>query len=577
MAHSVHLYRKNETYYFRCRFPADLKQWFDRDELKRSLRTKSLTAARRMVKLLSGRTEELFFMMRSGMLTNSQIKQLVDDYIKFALNKSDTDRLEHGVQTETIETDEGPVEMSQRVQISETDTIRSELVDNAFDYVAKRLDEFLSETQINIDKDSTQYLQVCRDIALAHVNVIHQIDCQRDMGDFSDPYYLTGSNNLQTQQPVTPTEATQVQPQTTKPKHLLAAVITRFIEDQKREGKASETSIDEYEGTCSRFTWILGDREISSFTKDDMRQFVDVVKRLPKNYRKNPLYRDKTLKAVLAMKPTQIIAASTVNKHIRLLKAVFTWAENEDWITSNPTKVINYVSERRGKAKPRVRFTHEDLKKMTDSLHDEAQAGRLKGRPERFWIPLIAVFSGMRINEICQLQTTDIQQESDIWFFNVDETEGVTTVKTEAGIRQVPIHPTLLDLGFIDYFNKVKAAGETQVWPKLQKTRKGYSRAVGYWFNGDKTRPGFNRKYVTEDQRKSFHSTRHAFRDELKQLRIDNDVAAEIVGHEYEEGEAGTYTDSFLLQIKLEALQQVNYGLDLSHLKPLSDNYISEK
>jgi hypothetical protein len=55
---------------------------------------------------------------------------------------------------------------------------------------------------------------------------------------------------------------------------------------------------------------------------------------------------------------------------------------------------------------------------------------------------------------------------------------------------------------------------------------------------------------------------------------VDNEVAAEIVGHDYVVDESETYTDDLLVQIKLEALQKVTYGLDLSHLKPLADAYL---
>ena len=357
---------------------------------------------------------------------------------------------------------------------------------------------------------------------------------------------------------------------------LLSEVIKKYFEDQEREQCASATSLDNYKGICSRFTWILGDKPISSYTKDDMRSFVDITRKLPKNYKKNPIFQEKSIEELLEDNSLEKLSISTINNHIRLLKAVFKWAENEDLICSNPTNVIKSITEStKTKIKPRVRFTNEDLKVMTDNLHKEAESGKLN-RPERFWVPLIAIFSGMRLNEICQLRICDVQLDSDskIWFFNVTEVEGETKVKTGAGIRKVPIHPTLIKLGFLDYFNRIKSYGETQLWPKLKKTKKGHLRAIGYWFNGDKKRPGFNRRYVTTDPAKTFHSTRHSVRDEFKQLGINKDVAAEIVGHEYEEGEAGTYTDDFAIMTKLNALSKLNYGLELSHLKPLAELYI---
>lgn len=574
MAHSVHLLQRNGTFYFRVRIPADLKHHFQRNELKKSLRTKSLTSARRMVKLWGGRTEHIFTLMRSGMLTNTQIKQLVEDYIAFALEQNDAERLEAGTDhTEVVENDDRLIRVSSRALFNpEQEQVVEDLENNSYGYVSKRLDEFLSEVNLEVDKESIQYKQLCRDIALAHIQKIHDIDCQRDMGDYSDPYYLKEWKHPATQPAVLSTPPTVH----TQPSHRLSDAIERFIADKKTKG-LTEGALKQYEGTCSRFTWILGDRDITSYTKDDLRTFVETIKNLPAGFNTRKQFRDMSFKELLAVRHEELLTPKTVNGHISLLKAIFSWAENEDWITSNPSKVIKYVNEKKGKGKAKVRYTKADLQKLTDSFHAEAKSGGLpRNKAERFWIPLIAMFSGMRLNEICQLQITDVKQcdENGHWYIDVNEQEGVTSVKTSAGIRQVPIHPSLIELGFIDYFKKIKTSGADRVWPNLTKTQRGYKRRFDNWFNGTSAKAGFNRRHVTEDPKKTFHSTRHSFRDELKQLRVDSDVSAEIVGHEYEEGEAGTYTDDYLLQIKLEALQQVTYGLDLKHLKPLADQYL---
>jgi len=81
MAHSLHLYQIKDTYYFRCRIPADLKVWFaGKDDIKRTLKTKSLTHARRQLTLWSYKAEHVFTMIRSGILTPSQMQRLVHEF-----------------------------------------------------------------------------------------------------------------------------------------------------------------------------------------------------------------------------------------------------------------------------------------------------------------------------------------------------------------------------------------------------------------------------------------------------------------------------------------------------------------
>ncbi|MGK2905520.1 MAG: DUF6538 domain-containing protein, partial [Desulfuromonadales bacterium] len=114
MAHTAHLYRVGVTWYFRIRFPADLKHHFRRDEIKRTLKTKTLTSAKQLLKLWAAETERIFTVIRTGMLTDAQVKQLVEDYIGFALKKNDAERLESGVSTTILDTEDGPVELPER-------------------------------------------------------------------------------------------------------------------------------------------------------------------------------------------------------------------------------------------------------------------------------------------------------------------------------------------------------------------------------------------------------------------------------------------------------------------------------
>ena len=58
---------------------------------------------------------------------------------------------------------------------------------------------------------------------------------------------------------------------------------------------------------------------------------------------------------------------------------------------------------------------------------------RVADRDGKFWLPLIALYSGMRMGEIVQLLASDLKQEGDIWYFDVSRGEGnEKTLKTAA-------------------------------------------------------------------------------------------------------------------------------------------------
>ena len=58
------------------------------------------------------------------------------------------------------------------------------------------------------------------------------------------------------------------------------------------------------------------------------------------------------------------------------------------------------------------------------SEHRRSKPGTHIIRDENFWLPLIAVFSGMRQEEICQLRLEDVRQAEGIWVFDLREGDG---------------------------------------------------------------------------------------------------------------------------------------------------------
>ena len=60
----------------------------------------------------------------------------------------------------------------------------------------------------------------------------------------------------------------------------------------------------------------------------------------------------------------------------------------------------------------------------------------------RFWIPLVALFTGARLAEIVQLEVSDIRAYGGVRFFDIND-KGEKTLKTKNSKRHIPIHPEL--------------------------------------------------------------------------------------------------------------------------------------
>lgn len=551
MAHTAHLYKINSTYYFRIRIPHDLKEWFDRQDFKRSLRTKVLTSAKRLVILWAAKTEKLFTTIRTGLLagimTGNEIKKLIEEYIGFTLKKDDEDRVVFGVKDDIHETAEGPVRITTRAELDPVvDTITEELEENRYDTVSRRLDEFLESKGILIDKESYDYKLLCRDIAFAHIETIHQVNVNRDMGNFDDPYYL--KDDTQSAPP-------EVAPVQVPSGVLLSELTTRYLAEKQARESCGQGTIDANQRYFSLFIELLGDCPVQGITRDKLVNCLNKMKRLPSRREIKPEYKGKSIQELLELDSvSNPLGIQTIKNHISTLSSCFRWAVLNGHMVTNVAESLT-PKDKRSKREKRQAYTKDHLETLVESLHSKQKA---KGSsPDRWLIPLVALLAGMRIEEICQLQKNDVKQIDGIWCFDVYQ-EGENRVKTANSERIVPVHPQLIELGFLEYHKSVKHA---QLWPRVKRINGRSSHKWGQWFQT------FNKRHVTADGRYVFHSLRHNFANGLKQQGIQEQVIAELVGHSRGSITMETYGKEYEPRLLFEALQKLDYGIDFSSLK----------
>ena len=76
------------------------------------------------------------------------------------------------------------------------------------------------------------------------------------------------------------------------------------------------------------------------------------------------------------------------------------------------------------------------------------------------------MYSGLRPSEVAQLHLEDIKQSSDIWYFDVNDTPP-RELRSRYSLRRVPIHSTLIDLGFLVFIDELKKADEKVLFAEL--------------------------------------------------------------------------------------------------------------
>ena len=319
-----------------------------------------------------------------------------------------------------------------------------------------------------------------------------------------------------------------------------------------------------------------GERQLSTIQPEDIRQIFDLLRRIPPNATKR--YKGMTLGQAVAAADTaedqRRLSPKTLRNNYIQISALFNLAVEYKMIPENPAKQkrLSRSFEDNAVSPPRPQFTIEELNRLFRSpLHMECTQGRERGG--RFWVPLLALFHGFRCNEACQLYTEDVKTVDGITFIAIreereDGSKCEKKLKTRQSKREVPLHPELLRLGFMDFVQgRRRDSASPRLFPELTPGHKGYfSDAFSKWF------ARFVELNVGSQCRATMHSFRHQFRDATRAARLPVETVARLAGWEDGEGPASRQMNHYgrgagYLRTLAEDIAKIEYpGLDLSHL-----------
>lgn len=317
---------------------------------------------------------------------------------------------------------------------------------------------------------------------------------------------------------------------------LLSIVINDFLDRYSPDNKATLTKL---RSTLPVFLELIGDKPVNKILQTDVNKYFDLVQKLPVR-RDAKIFSGMSIKKIIATHHGRTIAAGTFDSTYRACVSLFiNWALVHYKDQGFPNLSVSgavYRGKRKDGINKQRAFRPEELKILFTSVKMRNFALNAD-TAHCCWLPLIGLYTGCRINEVCQLNPfTDIKQDKKTgihYFHFTDESESAEgvdkSVKTKSSHRIVPIHSKLLELGFLDYVAKVKNDGYKLIFPQWPPNHGKASAKVSKWFIN------FVRSLGLRDNTEGARlSGFHCFRHTLITYGIENKIRGifSITGHE---------------------------------------------
>lgn len=592
MSIQTNVRRRGAVYHFRLRLPADLVDRFGRPELARSLKTTSPSEARRRAAVAARLAYEMFTTVRdSPDMTPDEIATLARRFYDATLTEQR--ELAALAPFSPRAAEQKALEDAQRPGIMRA--LAGDIATHRTLMVRGAADELLERHGIVLDRESLAYGDLCAALARAQLAALAQIDGGASGADLPPgllappaapppaPSAPTAVPPVASPPPVPASAAPDLPPESRLP---LSDLIEDVISRRGLRGKYAQ----DY---CIAVRWFeeaCGKKPVSEVSKRDAIGFKKLLEMTPTNSTQR--YPGKTIREAAELnkrraQPHPTLNSKTITKWISPLRVVFGMLAEDMIVEANP---FDGVRAQPIKGEPRRKkrdpFTDEQLRlifnaPMFTGAKSEArllEPGPFIPQDHRRWAPLVALYSGARPTEIAQLELNDIIEQDGVLMFSVnniddeDDDEGSATprkrVKTEAGVRLIPVHRELIRLGFLDYVKAMRKAKAKRLFESWKPTSTGdYIATFPRFFNRT-----FLPKVKAKTKKTSFYSFRHTFKDAQRRAGLPQGIEDALFGHA-DQSVAGIYgsgAGAYRPRQLADAMDLISYDgiVDLSHLIP---------
>lgn len=330
----------------------------------------------------------------------------------------------------------------------------------------------------------------------------------------------------------------------------LSILIGDYSQEKIRSGIWSQRTQDDNTYIGELMVKILGDVGVASIGFEEARYFKKILMALPSHMTKNEQYKGMSIDEIVASAPTQTMSITTINRALSVASSIWEYGKKNGYVKENYFKGLQLPKHKSAKEE-RLPFTDNDIERLFGT--EMYRNGKYQ-KSFHYWIPLLGLYTGCRLNELCSLTKQDVAQEGDIWYININDS-GEKRVKNKSSIRKVPLHSKLIELGFIEFAK----SSHGRLFPELKKVKDNYSYYATKWFCRT-----YLKNCGIDDSRKVYHSFRHTVAQRLINSNVPREIVGAILGHHDPSQTTGRYGDGFSLQILKNSIEKLNFSLKKS-------------
>lgn len=522
----LHRHPKSQVYYFRQRIPADVLAGYPgKREIVRSLRTKTYSVA--MVRLheqqraitaewdrcrqrLADRAaaRQLDAIKVIDALSPEAIEAICNDFEAMSLAGDEARRLSaHPYEIEEIEEYRDGyaaaiLEMKAVAATGDLDAIRAPL------------EQFLSLRRYLVRAPEHDMRRLALAFCRAAIRTNEKLLSRYEGQDVLTPERTTGL--------ATPG---------------LQKAVDAYISYYEALGKAD--MLRKVRAALQLLLEIVGNRPIGLLKQGDFETYFETIQHLPPRWKDVCRRRGLSPCEVAELGLGEISKSTFEGTYVAVLGPFVEYCQHkwqdDGWPMHLTVAGVRYIGSRRDPEAGQRAFTVTELQRLFQGP-EMAEFAKDPMHAHKLWLPHLGLFTGARVNELCQLNPqSDVRQDSEsgVWYLDITDAssgpEGVVkSVKTKGSRRRVPIHSTLVELGFLQYVTWVKQQGHTLLFPGFPPSRGRASPEAAKWFRNFLREIGL-RDETPDARLVGMHAFRHTLLSQAKVLGVVN--AEAITGH----------------------------------------------